>query len=241
MQSLYKFEDELRGAAIHATDDTLGSLQDLDFDDEDWVARYFVVDTSTWLPGRQVLISPASIERFSPSERAVYLNLTRNQIENSPSIDAAQPISREQETSLADYYGWPSYWSILTGRTHPALGKATAQVATETHLRSANDLVGYYLHASDGDLGHVYDLVIEEFTWTIRYLAIDTRNWWPGKKVLVAPAWIEEVDWAHVTVRVDLTRQAIRSSPEYHPEMPLERSYEQELWEHYGHRPYWTN
>jgi hypothetical protein len=235
---LYKFKDELRGAAIRAADESIGSVRDFHFDDRDWVLRYLVVDTGTWLPGRLVVISPASVNRFDRSERALHVSLTRDQIENSPGIGTDEPFLPEQEAALAEYYGWPVYGSALPGHTHPLTGARTTEQAVESRLRSANEVGGYYIHASDGDMGHVYDFILEDFVWAVRYLAIDTQNWWPGKKVLVAPKWIRQVDWANSTVHVDLSRDEIRNSPQYNPDIPLTREYEFQLWSHYGQSTY---
>ena len=236
---LFKFKDELQGAAIHTPDGRIGSVQDLHFGDHDWVVRYLVLDTGTWLPGRLVVISPASIERFDRDDHGVHVNLTREQIENSPSLDLDQAILPHQEAALADYYGWPLYGVPAPGPVPPVTG--TLEQAKATRLRSAREVTGYYIHAQDGDIGHVDDFILEDYIWTVRYLAIDTRNWWPGKKVLIAPTWIREVDWANTTVQVDLPKEAIRSAPEYSADVPIHREYEAELWSHYAWAPYWKD
>lgn len=232
---LYTFEDELRGARVRATDESIGSISDFHFDAHDWVVRYLVVDIGTWLPGRLVLISPASVDRFDRVGGVVSVNLTRDQIENSPGIGMGKPLLPEQEAALSQYYGWPG----VPGPIFPAAGTKTAERATESGLRSANEVARYYTRARDGDVGHVYDFVLEDFVWTVRYLAIDTGTWWPGKKVLVSPKWARQVDWANSTVHVDLTRDEIRNSPEYKPGERITRDYESQLWSHYGHPPYW--
>ena len=61
----------------------------------------------------------------------------------------------------------------------------------DPHLRSSRAVTGYHIQATDGDLGHVEDFIVDDHSWTIRYMVLDTTNWWPGKKVLVAPDWIE--------------------------------------------------
>lgn len=237
---LYKFENELRGAEIRATDDKVGAVEDFHFSDRDWVIRYVVVDTDTWLRGRTIVLSPASVERFDRASHAIQVNLTRAQIENSPEINVTRPLFPEQEAALASYYGWPAMGAVGAGPIHPAAAPQTAERAEGSQLRSAREIAGYYIHARDGDLGHVHDFILEDFIWTIRYLAIDTRNWWPGKKVLVAPNWIQGVDWANLTVHVDLTKEAIRGAPEYRPDDPIGRDYETELWSYYQWAPYWN-
>ena len=113
--------------------------------------------------------------------------------------------------------------------------------AWDSHLRSTNDVSGHHIQASDGDIGHVEDFIIDDETCAIRYLVIDTRNWWPGKKVLVATQWIESVSWSELKVFVNLTREAIRQSPEYTEESLLTRDYEALLHGHYDRQGYWVD
>jgi hypothetical protein len=100
-------------------------------------------------------------------------------------------------------------------------------------------VISYYIGARDGDIGHVEDFVVDDEGWYIRYLVIDTRNWLPGKKVLIDPRWIEGVSWAESKVFVDLLQEVIRNSPEYDSNAPLGRAYESQLYEHYNRPTYW--
>jgi hypothetical protein len=101
-------------------------------------------------------------------------------------------------------------------------------------------LTGARIQALDGDIGHVEDFVIDEETWSIRYLIVDTKNWWPGKRVLISPQWIDEISWDDSRISVKLTKEAIRQSPEYSPES-LNRGYEEKLHSHYNSHGYWEN
>jgi hypothetical protein len=100
-------------------------------------------------------------------------------------------------------------------------------------------VIGYHIAATDGDIGHVEDFVVDDFSWAIRYMIVDTTNWWPGKKVLVAPAWIKQVKWAESKVHVQLQREQIKTCPEYDPAKPIERAYETRLHGHYAQPHYW--
>jgi hypothetical protein len=106
-------------------------------------------------------------------------------------------------------------------------------------LRSVAEVNGYYIQATDGDLGHVEDFVIETETWTIRYLVIDTRKWWSGKKVLVSPLWVERIDWPQSKVFIGMSREMIKNSPEFDPSAPVNRAYEERLFDYYGRPKYW--
>jgi sporulation protein YlmC with PRC-barrel domain len=205
---------ELRGLAIHATTGLIGSIKDIYFDDHHWIVRYLVVETGKWLPGRQVIISPASIQSVGLATQSVHVRLTREEVENSPGIAAHPPVSRQQELRVAEYYGWPAYWlAEATMATH----LVTEKPHGDPHLRSAAKVQGYHVYALDGSLGHVEDFLVDDGHWEIRYLVVDTKNWWPAKKVLIDPRAAERIDWASSAVRVKLTQAEIKSSPEYDP------------------------
>jgi hypothetical protein len=86
----------------------------------------------------------------------------------------------------------------------------------------------------------VQDLLVDDQTWAIRYLIVDTSNWWGGHRVLVASKWIEAVSWSEAKVKVDLTRRAVRDAPPYDAAAQLTRQQEQAMHEHYGRPGYWT-
>jgi sporulation protein YlmC with PRC-barrel domain len=241
---------DLKGYALGATDGEIGSVSDFLFDDSFWAVRYLVADTTKWLPGRRVLISPIALGRIDWHKKVIPVSLTRDQVKNSPDIDS-RDFSRDQESAYFDYYGWPYYWvggQVWGAEISPG-GLAAAQKtvserlqeeAGDTSLRSAAELTGYHIEATDGAIGHAEDLVIDDETWEVRYLIVDTQNWWPGKKVLVSPEWIDRISWDDAKVYVDLSRQAIQNSPEYGPGA-LDRTYEERLYEHYGRPPYWNS
>ena len=74
----------------------------------------------------------------------------------------------------------------------------------------------------------------------LRYVAVDTRNWLPGKKVLISPRWVSGVSCNHREVYVDLERAEIKTAPEWGPNAPLDREYEIRLDEHNVRTPYWV-
>ncbi len=204
---------DLTGLGIHATDGNIGSLTDVYFDDIHWRVRYFVVDTGHWLPGRLVLISPASVANVEIRERHLNVSLTKGQVEKSPGIEAHETVSRHHELRMSKYYGWPVYWP-----TEGALAPDAEETKRgDANLRSAAEVQGYHVQAKDGDLGHVADFLVDETTWDVRYLVVDTGKWLPGKKVLVDPRATDQVDWAKSSVHVHLTREQIQSSPTYDP------------------------
>ena len=101
---------QLYGKKLGASDGEIGHVKDFYFDDQNWAVRYVVADTGTWLPGRQVLISPHAFGSLHQAGKVLRVNLTRKQIEDSPSIESHKPVSRQYEEEYYRYYGWPYYW-----------------------------------------------------------------------------------------------------------------------------------
>jgi hypothetical protein len=238
----------LRGHRLLATDGALGKVDEFYFDDDQWIVRYLVADTGRWLPGRLVLISPQSLGRPDWVKQELPVSLTKAQIEKSPSIQADKPVHRQHERDLHGYFGWMPYWydmppaDVPGGAAHAA-AETAGGVGTETksdpHLRSAREVTNYRIRATDGEIGHVEDFILDCDEWTIRYLVADTRNWLPGKRVLISPAWIGSLDWADCLVHVDLSREQVKGSPEFDPEAPINREYEMRLYDYYGRPAYW--
>ena len=238
----------LKGHKLDSLDGEMGRVKEFYFDDRHWTIRYLVADTGTWLPGRQVLISPYSLVAINTEKQEIEVGLTKKQIEDSPSLDSDKPVSRQFEETYSGYYGWPTYWSgAYTWGFSPYVvrdrekWKAAPQPGKpwDHHLRSTQAVSGYHIQGTDGEVGHVEDFIIDDETWAIRYLRINTLNWWPGKEVLISPLWIERVSWAESKVFVNLSREAIKKSPEYTEDFLLTRDYESALHQHYGRKGYW--
>ena len=239
----------LKGYKLEGLDGEIGRVKEFYFDDRHWTIRYLVAETGNWLTSRQVLISPYALIAIIRQEQHLTIQLTKKQIEDSPSLDSDKPVSRQFEDAYYVYYGWPMYWggpygwgeypTIMRERKDRKLTQG--EKASDHHLRSTHNVSGYHIQAADGEIGHVEDFIIDDETWAIRYLIIDTRNWWPGKKVLIAPQWIERVSWSESKIFVNLPREAIRRSPEYRMESPPTRDYETGLYLHYNYLGYWID
>jgi hypothetical protein len=91
----------------------------------------------------------------------------------------------------------------------------------------------------DGEIGHIEEFVVDDETWIIRYLVVDTKNWWPGKRVLIATDWIDRISWEESKVFLDLTRDKIREAPEYTNDTLITREYEEIVHRHYNRAGYW--
>jgi uncharacterized protein YrrD len=238
----------LRGNHVRATDGDVGKVTDFYFDDLSWTVRYLVVDTSGfWDTRHEVLVSPNAFRHADWVDDRIELNLTQEKVRNSPPVDLAKPISRQYEEQYHRYYNWPFYWLYTDVGSMMAASEAMATVPrqpaeqshVDPHLHSTEEVTSYRLQASDGDLGHVEDFIVNDESWQIRYMAVNTSNWWFGRSVLVAPAWIEQTDWVHKSVHVRLPRAVIQKSPEWRPEQAVNREYEVRLYDYYGRPAYW--
>lgn len=254
----------IKGYAIAASDGRLGSVSDLLFDDASWLIRWLVVDTGKWLSGRKVLLPPLVLGHPDPKEHEFPVRLTKQQVKDSPDIATDRPVSRQSETNVYDYYGWSPYWGTgfymggygfmggaggaMTASPYPGSNyldsrrrEATAGEAQrekdDPHLRSIEAVAGYHIHASDGEIGHVEDFLVEEADWSIHYLVVDTKNWWPGKKVLISPRSAREIDWTDKLVYLTVDRQKVKDSPAYDASVTVDRAYERHFHSHYGHIP----
>jgi sporulation protein YlmC with PRC-barrel domain len=247
--------EDLERYTVAANDGDLGRVVDFLIDDERWMIRHLVVQTGGFMSGRRVLISPISFREADWSNRCFHVNLTMDQVKQSPSVDTALPVSRQHEWDNFRHYGYPIYWgdSTLSVMEDPALSieggiwnqVPPSDVRPETinpddiHLRSARELRGYHVDGRGEDVGHVDDFVVDDVSWGVRYLAIATAAWWFGKKVLIPPAWAIRIDWAERKVFVDQSREAIKASPQWDPEAPINREYEVRLFDYYGRPVYW--
>jgi hypothetical protein len=245
---------DLHGFKIRATDGELGTVDQLYFDDATWAVRYLIVETGDWLVGRAVMISPISVVHADWPAKRLDVALTKKQVAISPDINTHQPVSRQHEAAYNQYYGYPSYWGgpfvwgpayFPAGLTVPtlAVGQELAErkrnESPDSHLRSTEAVTGFHIEAADGEIGHVDGFVVDDEAWAIRYIEVATKNWWPGKKVLVSPAWIERMNWPDSKVYAGLSREAIQSAPEYIESTPITREYENRLYAPYGRPPYW--
>ena len=239
----------LKGYKLDAIDGEIGRAKEFYFDDVHWTVRYLVADTGNWLTGVQVLISPYALGNANSVKENITVNLTKKQIENSPSLFTDKPVSRQFENEYYGYYGYPAYWSGTNmWGDYPDImhdskdWKPASQHkdVRDSHLRSTNAVSGYHIQANDGEIGHVDDFLIDDKTWAIRYLIIDTTNWFGGKKVLISSKWISEISWNDSKVFINLSLEEIKQAPEYSAEELLTRDYETQLHRYYKRNVYWS-
>ncbi len=258
----------LKGYTLHATDGEIGKVKEFFFDDKHWTVRYLVVDTGNWLEDRQVLISPHALVGIDTDKETIISNLSKKQIEDSPPLESDLPVSRQYENLYYNYYGWPMYWggASMTGAT-PVTGVGTMSgvapipvvaplvdpdgsnvveedapnKSLDATLRSSHDVTGHSIQASDGSIGHVDDFIIDDTSWEIRYMVVDNKVLWIGKYVILSPRWIDRISWDKKEVYVNLSRDAIKNSPEYTEKFLVTRDYETSLYDHYNREGYWLD
>jgi sporulation protein YlmC with PRC-barrel domain len=257
--------NDLKDYAIHASDGNIGHVKDFTFDDKAWVIRYLVVDADTWSGNRKVLISPIGVRAPNWGEKTIPVAITKEQVKNSPVYDEHKPLTKQHEVEYLGYYNYPYYWGgpslwgddLYPGRFGVGSGsfnappfvlrpseREPAEMEAEPHapheLRSGRGLIGARIVGSDGDIGLVRDLLIEEGSWAIRYLAVDTGDWWHAQQILIAPQWIGEVNWPDTIISINMSRQDAKDAPYYDPSVKIDRELEAELHEHYGQPFYWV-
>jgi len=239
----------MKDFGLGARDGRIGHVEEFYFDDTHWTIRYLVAQAGNWLTGSMVLISPHVLGKPDETTKAIPVDLTQEEVRHSPSPETDRPVSRQFEEDYYKYFGWPYYWAgpYLWGPSpFPVLPTPPMEgVGTEggsgipnipkgdPHVRSTDEVTGYHIHAKDGEIGHIEDFLFDDVDWAIRYLVVDTRNWWPGKKVLVPPSWIGHINWEDRTVETDVMRGDIRQAPAFDPSRPITLAFEMELARYY--------
>lgn len=233
---------DLKNLTIHSLDGDIGRCRDFLFDDEHWTVRYLEVNTSRWLLGRRVLVSPAVAGIPDLERKSLSVELTKEAIESAPGLEKDQPVSRQYEAEFSRHYGQMYYWwGLGLWGTGPVPGdilipddtNVSAQqsddeseqdnsIEKNNHLRSAEEVIGYTTHAIDGSLGEVNDFIVDTRTWGISFAVLDTRRWLPGRKVMLPVAWVSGISWAERTFDVDVTRATLESAPTLEEPLTIE-------------------
>ena len=238
MQQLCRLK-QLSDYRLHAKDGDIGHLRQVFFDDRDWRVRYLVVHTGSALLGRDALLIPETVTKIDDERRRIDVKLTHEQIENAPPVSSQLTVSRHYEQELYRHYDWQPYWDDdlllgLGGTAHPPADVGHIQEPVNPYLRGSDEVAGYALSGAGGNLGEVRDFVLEVPGWHIRYLHIATGGRLFGRDILIACAWLEDIDWSARTVATVLPREAIESAPSYDASDIISREYELALYKHYG-------
>lgn len=257
---LHKLSDLIRHALLLKVG-SVATVVCIYFDDQNWKVRHFVVRMDGRPPRREILVAPHLVRRLSEQSSSLTIGLTWRQLESAPSADSELPVSHHHELGMSDQADHPSLpprtaldiarpWDFICfgwppHRVHGLLFDPTIDpsrlippllpraLAAQPHLRSSQAVKGYRLRARNGDIGHLEDFILEEPDWKVRYLEIGTRNWLPGKLVLMPPTWIRDMNRALHQVRVDLDRETIRTAPPYDCCQAITQGAETTITEHY--------
>jgi hypothetical protein len=201
--------ETLIGSTVIATDGEIGSVRNFLFDDQSWTIRYLVVDVGSWLKRRAIILAITAVQQPDWGKKVFHVHLTREQVRNSPDVDAEKPASRQQEIAMQEYFGRLAYWfdsqyrelsSMPTGMKYPV------HTEGDSHLRSAWHLAGYEVWASDGEIGRLEGLIMDEACWHLSYLNVKTGDWLRNRLMLVPTRWIKSVSWDDRRVNLHHTR-----------------------------------
>jgi len=216
---------ELSGYTISAVDGVIGRVDDFSFDDQAWTVRYLIARTDSWLTVQHLLLSPEALGEADRAAQALPVALTKEQVQNSPTLDVDKPVSRQMEAELYAYYDRSPYWrasapafglgAAAVGELIAATQEAQAQQEGDSHLHSAREVIGYSVQAADGEIGHLEDFLCDDKSWRIRHLVVNAHSWQPGRMVLLSRGWVESVRWAEKCINVSALRETLRAAPEF--------------------------
>lgn len=207
------------GAIVEADDGKLGKLCDFLFRDESWEITSLVLEAGSWLNSYRVTVPPNLVHAKQwPDHRLVIAGLTRQQVLETPGTEKHIPVGDASHLEDVAVTSWDCYWIDIL--PHPW------QVSDDPHLRNTREVSGYHIRASDGYIGHIADFIVDDDTWKIRYLLVDTRNWWPGKHVLVAPSQVAAIEGEEQIMRLDLTLEQIEHGRQFDATAPLDEPQE---------------
>ena len=236
--------------ALCGIDGTIGKVKELLFDDQKWNVRYLVVDTGNWLKGRKVLIAPNFLVDVSKENQCITVNLTKKQIEDSPPLSSDQPVDRQYDKAYWSFFNLPE--SVLTKlpEDQAFMRKLDKKDLDDRHaeerswdhqLRSTSASTGNNIEALDGEVGCIDDFIIDDQTWSIRYMVVNSADWWAGHKLLVAPPWISKLNWGDAKIFININRAPFESLEEFTSIDMLSREYEERLHRSCNRQGYWVD
>jgi uncharacterized protein YrrD len=244
----------LRGFSVEATDGAIGTVSDLLFDDQTWTLRWLIVETGSWFSSRKVLLPVAALGKPVESAKQIPVHLTRQSVKDSPDVDTDQPVSRHKEAHVYNHYGWNPYWTsgfgpmsnaIATPTVQPFLrndvaprdqdnGTDAVQDDGDPLLRSVRAVIGFHIAATDGDIGRLEDLLIDDDAWRLSFMTVDTKNLLPGERVLLPTRVIGEIDWFTKRITVGIDRARVESSPPYDPQITSDGPFNERSHQYFG-------
>ena len=226
---------------VRAVDGEVGDVSDFYVDDRHWRVRYVVVDTDAWRTGSEVLVRPSRMERPNSRVKILPVMLKAEQVRKSSPVLTDPPVSLQQAIEADELFDIESVEELVGAPEGDARRETGGRLKGDVHLRSFQAVKGYEVQATDGEIGHVGDFIAQTDSWTILYITVHTRHWLPGHAFILAPHWVDVIDWEQGVLQAGVSREQIKSGPRYNPSAPLERQFETELHDYYGRRRYWES
>jgi len=236
----------MTGYNVEMLDGPSGKAKDFLFDEESWIVRYLEIEYGSFFQGKRILIPNTFLKDPDWNKKQFPVNLSQQDLESCPDLDERTPVSRAYEKSLSEYYGIDDYWPTIyappmgiTPYFPPRPLRSPSKIVDEsdmdTSLRSFKEVKGYHIRATDGKLGHVEDMIVDDADWQVVYLIVDTSNWLPWSKVVILSIdWLDKISYTNQEVTINLKSEHIKHAPEYDPSHPIEMDYEKVLYEYYN-------
>ncbi len=250
----------LAGFTIQAADGNVGTVKDFYFDDRHWTIRHLVIEIGSLLESHKVLLSPVHIKHLNYENKMIVVDLSVSDIKGSSHIDTNRSVAQQYEIDYLSYYGYAFYWgtnslwdssgepkALTVMEESPQAAETFAAIDTvrrmhgDRHLRSCNEIVNYHIQASDGEIGHLHGMLIDEDTWAIRYFIASTSNWWLGNKVLIGPQEVKDISWGNAKIYVDMTQAQVKGSPLFDGAVSLSFPKEMGAYLHHGSDTNWDD
>lgn len=228
---------ELLGYGVSATDGRIGVVKDLLFNQNGWCVCHAMVDLTDLIPGKRVILPPESFGKPGLKDFSFPVNLSSDELKNCPTLEIDESAYKEHAEELYRHFGWEPCWKCPSVEPER---KQDKEYEEDNQMRSSKEIMSYGVESTDGSVGHVIDIILDDSEWVIRYIVVSTRNWLPGGKVLIAPSWITRIEWSELKIYISHNRQEVKDSPVFDPSEPVNREYEEVLYDYYGRQKYWN-
>jgi len=235
---------EILGYTIKTKDGENGRVKDFIFDEKQWAVRYLEADFGSLFSSQKLLIPKVFFDSPDWDKKHFPIELKQSDFEKCPKPEDRKPVSRKLEEEIYEFYELNPYWAKAyfgsAGNFYPPRpinvpSRISSEEDVDTILRSFKEVEGYHIHAMDGKLGHIEDIIIDDIDWQIIYVIIDTKNWLPwSKKVIIAVDWMESISYVKQEVNINLKTEIIKNAPEFNSVNLIDFKFEKSLFDYYS-------